>query len=365
MLLAPKTTLGVGGPARFYARVSTEAAARAAIVWAGERHLPVLALGGGSNVVVADRGFAGLVLRVELRGITCEPSAKDKDVEVNAGAGEPWDALVAAVVDRGLSGLEALSGIPGDVGATPIQNVGAYGQEVGDTILTVRGIDRATAQPIELDGASLELGYRDSIFKHRAKERLLITSVRFRLSGEGVPAVAYPEVQAKLEERCRGGRASWTSHDVRAAVLELRRGKSMVYDPTDPNGRSVGSFFVNPMVDAGVAAELEHRMRVCGVLAPVERMPAFPSAQGVKLSAAWLIERSGFVKGTAFGPVGLSTKHALAIINRGGATGTDIVGFARQVRQRVLDRFGVALRPEPAFGGFEEGELEGVTDGSC
>jgi UDP-N-acetylmuramate dehydrogenase len=361
--LAPKTTLGVGGPARYYSRVSSEAQARAAIAWAGERHIPALALGGGSNLVVADRGFGGLVLDVGLRGVNFDQGPEA--AVVDAAAGEAWDALVAAAVDRGLLGLEALSGIPGEVGATPIQNVGAYGQEVGDTIVGVRAIDLATAQPVELDRASLHFGYRDSIFKQQAKSRFLITAVRFRLRPDGVSAIAYAEVQAKLEETCAGRRGSWTGCDVRGAVLGLRRAKAMLYDPSDPNGRSVGSFFMNPTVESVIAADLERRMRASGVLGPSERMPAFAGARGVKLSAAWLIERSGLAKGTSLGPVGLSTKHALAIINRGGATATDVVRFARQVRQRVADAFGVALRAEPAFVGFEAGELEGLSETAC
>jgi UDP-N-acetylmuramate dehydrogenase len=340
--LAPLCTLGVGGPARFFAEAAEEGDVLDALDWAARRRAAVHVLGGGSNVVVADAGVDGLVLRVAIRGIAVRqgPDA----VEVTAGAGEPWDDLVRLAVDRGWAGLECLSGIPGLVGATPIQNVGAYGQEVSQTVCAVRALDRSQRAIATLTPAECRFAYRDSLFKSGAPGRHVVLAVTYRLVAGGPPAVPYAEVARHLETR---GVPSPSLADVRAAVLAIRRAKSMVIAPGDENRRSCGSFFVNPVVAADVAASV--RSRAGGDPA----MPCWPEPGGrAKLSAAWLIERAGFARGHRAGPVGLSSRHALAIVAHDGARARDVVAFARLVRDRVEDRFGIRLAPEPVFWGL-------------
>jgi UDP-N-acetylmuramate dehydrogenase len=331
----------VGGPARHYVRVRDAAQAAAATAWARERALPLVLLGGGSNVVVSDEGHPGLVVHLDLRGVSAVEDAGT--LLVTAAAGEPWDPLVARCVERGWAGLECLSGIPGLVGATPIQNVGAYGQDVSETIERVVCLELASGASSSLRGADCGFEYRDSRFKREDAGRFLVTSVSFRLRPGGAPAVRYAELERAL---AKPGRDAPTLAEVRDAVIALRRRKSMVVDPRDENRRSVGSFFMNPTVGADEAEWIRGRV------GPPEAatMPAFPARNGrVKLSAAWLIERAGLTRGHGEGAVGLSTRHTLAIVNRGGATARQVVEFARMVRDRVRDRFRVALRPEPVF----------------
>lgn len=346
--LAPRTTLGVGGPARFYAEPHSPEAVREALAWARERGIEVMVLGGGSNLLVADRGVAALVLRVHIRGVDVYTLGGAKVVV--AGAGEPWDPLVARTVHDGFAGLECLSGIPGDVGATPIQNVGAYGQEVADTILSVRAIDRATGDEVEISADECRFSYRDSVFKRALEDRFVLTHVAYRLQPGGAPSVRYAELGRAL-----GDSSSPSVAAVRQVVLALRRSKSMVYDPADENHRSAGSFFTNPIVDGTLLARAREAARE--VLRPGEKMPEFPTGHGLtKLAAGWLIERAGFTKGWGEGPVGLSTRHALAIVNRGGATASQIVAFAAHIKRGVRERFGVTLVPEPVLAGFEPHE---------
>jgi UDP-N-acetylmuramate dehydrogenase len=345
--LSPFTTLGVGGPARFYARVDDPAALVEAIDWAGARGLPLLALGGGSNLVLADEGFPGLVAHLALRGVAVR-AVKDA-VEVTAAAGEQWDALVAFAVGQGWAGIECLSGIPGLVGATPIQNVGAYGQDVSETIVSVDVVDRRTRARLTFDNAACGFGYRTSRFKAEDAGAFLVTGVTFRLRPGGAPAVKYAELARHFAER---GVASPTVAEGRAAVLELRKRKSMVLDPDDPNARSVGSFFMNPVLPAPGFDALAARLVAEGVAASANEVPCYPGGEGrVKTSAAWLIERAGFQRGLRRGPVGLSEKHTLAIVNRGGATARDVVALAREIREGVQARFGITLHPEPVFVG--------------
>jgi UDP-N-acetylmuramate dehydrogenase len=340
--LAPLCTMGVGGPARFYVEARDEATILAALEWADRRGLPVRVLGGGSNLVVADAGVEGLVLRVALRGVTVREDGPA--VELTAAAGEPWDDVVRLAVERGWAGLECLSGIPGLVGATPIQNVGAYGQEVSDTIAAVRVVDRATRAIASLGPAACGFGYRDSALKSRTPDRYVVLAVTYGLRAGGAPTVRYADVERHLAARGidRPGLA-----DVREGVLEIRRAKSMVLDPGDPNRRSCGSFFVNPIVPA---AEADRIAAVAGDRA----MPRWPEPGGerVKLAAAWLVERAGFARGHADGAAGISTRHTLAIVAREGARAADVVRVARRVRDAVLARFGVRLAPEPVFWGF-------------
>jgi UDP-N-acetylmuramate dehydrogenase len=343
--LAPLATLGVGGPARYYARVGNDAEVRAAVEWARERDLALLVLGGGSNVVLSDEGHPGFVLHVAGRGVAAR--ADGDRVEVTAEAGEPWDALVSSAIAQGWAGLECLSGIPGLVGATPIQNVGAYGQEVSETVSMVEVLDLASGRVERLANAECAFSYRDSRFKGADKGRFIVLRVSYTLRPGGPPAVRYAELARQLEDQ---GQARPSLAQVRETVVALRRRKSMVLDPTDPNVRSVGSFFMNPIVPATVADELEAALRRQGVLRGDDRPPRFPAGDGrVKLSAAWLIERAGLGKGYQRGNVGLSSRHTLAIVNRGGAAASEVVELAREVRDRVRERFGITLVPEPVF----------------
>jgi UDP-N-acetylmuramate dehydrogenase len=343
--LAPFSTLGVGGTARHYARASSDDDVRSAVDWAKTRALPLLVLGGGSNVVLSDEGHPGLVLHLATRGVETRPQG-DR-VEVTAQAGEPWDALVASAVDQGWAGVECLSGIPGLVGATPIQNVGAYGQDVSETVVGVEALDLVTGRLERLATGECAFAYRDSRFKSTDKGRFIVLRVTYALRPGGLPAVRYAELARSLEDQ---GLGEPSLAQVRDTVVTLRRRKSMVLDAQDPNARSVGSFFTNPIVPAMFADDLETALQREGVLREGERPPRFPAKDGhVKLSAAWLIERAGLAKGYQRGNVGLSSRHTLAIVNRGGAAASEVVALAREVRDRVRDRFGVTLVPEPVF----------------
>jgi UDP-N-acetylmuramate dehydrogenase len=340
--LAPLTTLGVGGNARYVVDGSDEAAIVAALRWARAAGVPVRVLGGGSNVVVPDAGFDGLVVRVLTRGATWTPEGDTLVLE--AAAGEPWDGLVAESVLRDGQGLECLSGIPGLVGATPIQNVGAYGQDVAETIASVRVLDRDSLEVRTFDTSACRFAYRDSFFKSIEPERHVVLGVTFRLRRGAPAAVRYAELERRLAERAAAAGPPSLA-EVRNTVLELRRKKSMLFDPTARNGRSCGSFFVNPVVSAE-RAELVERT------AGDTRMPRYPQPDGrVKLAAGWLIERAGFAKGTRRGAVGLSTEHALAIVCHDGATAGEVLAFAREIVSTVEARFGVGLVPEPVYFG--------------
>jgi UDP-N-acetylmuramate dehydrogenase len=340
--LAPYCTLGVGGPARFFLEAHDEAIVLEGLEWARRRRLPCRILGAGSNLVVADGGVDGLVIRNGLRGVSV--AERGGAMELTAAAGEPWDDVVRLAVERGWAGIECLSGIPGLVGATPIQNVGAYGQEVSDTVIAVRAVDTREGGVVTLSRAECGFAYRDSRFKSREPGRHVVLSVTYRLRRDGAPALRYAELEAHLAGR---GIAAPTLGQVRESVLATRRAKSMVLDPGDENRRSCGSFFLNPIVTGEDCAKVEAR-----ALDPT--MPRWPLPDGrVKLSAAWLIERAGFPRGTREGPVGLSTRHALAIVAHDGARAADVVAFARRLQDAVEARFGVRLLPEPVFWGFE------------
>jgi UDP-N-acetylmuramate dehydrogenase len=322
--LADLTTLAVGGPIDRLVEVSDAAELVAAVRDADEAGRPLLVLGGGSNVVAPDEGWPGDVVAVRSRGI--ERSGTTLAVQ----AGEPWDDLVAYTVENGLAGMEALSGIPGSTGATPIQNVGAYGQEVAQTITAVRVWDRADKTEGTLTPAECGFAYRDSRLK-REPGRFVVLEVGFALeaSADSRP-VGYAELARKLGvELGETGPLA----DVRAAVLELRRGKGMVLDPADPDSRSAGSFFTNPIVPAPQA---------------VDGCPSWPAGDGeVKLSAAWLVQSAGFGRGTRQGKVGTSSRHSLALTTEPGATATELMQFADRVIGAVQEQFGVTLVPEP------------------
>lgn len=334
--LSPLSTLGVGGAARAFIRAETRSDVTAAHAWAAEHRMDMFVLGGGSNLVIADEGFSGLVLQIGLRGTTFADSTL-----IRASAGDVWDDVVAGAVAGGLTGIECLSGIPGSVGGTPIQNVGAYGQDVSETIEEVTVFDRSEGRMATLTREACEFSYRMSRFKSRDADRFIVCEVSFRLQ-HGVATPKYPDVIRYLDERRI---VSPDVGDLRQAVLAIRRRKGMVLDPSDTDTRSVGSFFMNPVVPV----DAQHRVSsIAG-----ERAPVFAvDAVRVKLPAAWLIERAGFCKGFADGPVAISTKHPLALVNRGGATARDVLRLARRIKEQVADRFGVWLVPEPIFVGF-------------
>jgi UDP-N-acetylmuramate dehydrogenase len=333
------STLGFGGPARWFVRAGRIEEVAAAHRWCEARGVPMFVLGGGSNLVIAEEGFDGLVLQIGLLGTSMEEAAGD--TLVSAGAGEAWDSLVHAVVARGLAGVECLSGIPGTVGGTPIQNVGAYGQDVSETIERVTVFDRAQQELRSLTAADCGFSYRLSRFKVQDAGRFIVCDVTFRLR-PGRPLWTYADVAAYVT---RAGVLHPSVSDVRQAVLAIRRLKGMVLDEDDPDSRGVGSFFMNPVVTDG------ERERIASIAG--ERAPGFAIGGGrVKIPAAWLIERSGFHKGHVDGAVGISTKHTLALVNRGGATAGDVLRLATAVKRGVADRFGVWLRPEPVFVGF-------------
>ena len=338
--LAPLTTLGIGGPARYFIRANSETLIQQAVAFAEARKVPLLVLGGGSNLLVADEGFPGLVLRVELQGLTWID--ENSCVRLVAGAGEGWDHVVALAVQRGLYGLECLSGIPGSVGGTPVQNVGAYGQEVSETIHCVRAYDRQNGRYVDLNHSACGFAYRSSVFNTTARERFIISQVEFHFSTEGEPALRYPELKRELEAV-----SNPTLDMVRTAVCRIRARKAMLIQPGDPDCRSVGSFFKNPVVDEDVF----NRVTADAGVQP----PRFPSSSGkIKIPAAWLIEQAGMSKGFSLGPAGISSKHTLAVINKGGATAEDVIKLAREIRRRVHDRFGIQLAVEPVFVGFNE-----------
>jgi UDP-N-acetylmuramate dehydrogenase len=341
--LAPLTTLGVGGAARWFAAASVAADVANAYQWCRQRGVPLWVLGGGSNVVVADGGVDGLVLHVAITGVHAQEDAGG--LLVDAGAGESWDALVGRLVADGWAGVECLSGIPGTVGGTPIQNVGAYGQEVASVIEAVDLFDGDSGEAGTLDGAACGFSYRTSRFKGEDAGRFVICRVRLRLR-RGTATTTYPDVLRWLQHR---GVTQPEAGDVRDAVLAIRRAKGMVVDGVDPDARSVGSFFMNPVIPA---AERDRLASLTGA-----DVPARPADGGAfRVPAAWLIERAGWTRGEAHGPVGISGKHPLAIVNRGGARAADVVSFAARVKRRVADQLGVWLQPEPVFVGFDGGD---------
>lgn len=346
--LAPLTTLRVGGPARLLVRPRTRPQLRATLAWARDRAIPWVILAGGSNVLVADAGFEGVVVQPCLRGIAGD--ARAPRVRVRVAAGEEWDAFVAEAVQRGWAGVECLAGIPGHVGATPVQNVGAYGQEVATSIVAVGAYDVLEDREVDIEAGDCGFGYRHSRFKAEHPRRHVITSVTFELEAGGSPTVRYRELEELLASRGRAHAPSLA--EVREAVLALRRRKSMVVDEADPDSRSAGSFFVNPVLSQPELDALVAGARARGALAPTAVPPAFPAGPGeVKLSAAWLIEQSGFHRGHGAGPVGLSRHHALALVTREGATARDVRALAQAIQSAVRARFGVDLAPEPVFVG--------------
>lgn len=333
--LAPYTTLRLGGPARRFVEATSADEVVRVVTESDRAGDAVLVLGGGSNVVVADEGFPGTVVQVATRGV--ETTRTDGAALVRAQAGEDWEALVARCVAEGLTGIECLSGIPGLVGATPIQNVGAYGQEISEALVEVRALDRRTGRVVDLDRARCGFTYRGSVFKRTGRYVVLETTMALRPGTLAAP-IKYTELARALGVEV-GERVPLK--EARRAVLDLRRGKGMVLDPADPDTRSAGSFFVNPVLAPEQARELEDR---------VPGFPRYPGAYGTaKVPAAWLIERAGFPKGYGTGGARISSKHTLALTNPGCGTTADLLALAREVRDGVRETFGVELRVEPVL----------------
>lgn len=357
--LADHTTLGLGGPAKAFAAVSTEADLIDAVRAADTAAEPVLLIGGGSNLVISDDGFPGTVIAIASRGVRYQADGAG-GVCVTVAAGEDWDEVAAGAAAEGLAGLECLSGIPGRAGATPIQNVGAYGQEVAEVITTVRVFDRLTSQIRIIPNEQCRFSYRNSLFKSGepdavlpaasspgsiAAPRYVVLDVSFRLAEEPLSMpVKYAELASELGVRM-GERAE--VGDVRSAVLKIRSRKGMVLNPADPDTRSAGSFFTNPVLTAEHFARLESAARDAGEV----RVPHFDAGEGrIKVPAAWLIEHAGFGKGYgAPGRARVSSKHTLALINAGGATTADLLALAREIRDGVRTAFAVTLNPEPTL----------------
>ena len=341
--LAPYTTFGVGGPARYFMEAATERDIRDAIDFVQSRQLPLFVLGGGSNLVVSDSGFRGLIMKIAVRGID-ESAAHGKRL-FQAGAGEDWDAFVAHTIAESCAGLECLSGIPGTVGATPVQNVGAYGQEVAETITAVHALDLTNGLVRELTPEQCGFAYRTSIFNTVERNRFIILGVRFALEPNGVPSIKYRDLQNYF-----AGNQTPSLVEVRNAVREIRHSKAMLIVEGDEDCRSAGSFFKNPVVTAAKFADVE-----AIAISRDIKLPSFPAGEGhVKIPAAWLVEQSGFAKGFSKGPVGISRRHSLAIVNRGSGTAADIIALKTNIQRAVADQFGIDLTAEPVFVGFDD-----------
>jgi UDP-N-acetylmuramate dehydrogenase len=339
--LAPYTTLGIGGPARYFVTAATEDELAAAVAWAGERGEKLFVLGGGSNLLVRDAGFDGLILQMAIRGIdACGEGC------LSAGAGESWDGFVDYAVGRGLAGVECLAGIPGSVGGTPVQNVGAYGQEVAETIESVRAFDLSVGKFVELSKAECRFRYRESLFNTDEPGRYIVTRVRFRLRPGGAPNLRYADLQRRL-----GGKERLALAEVATAVRGIRREKGMLLVEGDADCRSAGSFFKNPMVGAEMLEGIALAAGVEASKVPHWAVHSTGDESKVKLPAAWLLEQAGFVKGYGEGPARISTRHTLALTNRGGATCTDMERLQAQIVSGVKERFGVVLEREPVLVG--------------
>lgn len=336
--LAPLTTFGIGGPAQWYAEATREDEVAEAVRWAQLRSLPLFVLGGGSNLLVSDTGFAGLVLRVNLRGIA------QHGEHFRAAVGEPWDGFVTVAVERGFQGVECLAGIPGTVGGAPVQNVGAYGQEVGSTIERVRAFDTLRHQIMEFTNHQSAFGYRRSRFNTFDRGRYILTRVDFRLKQDGAPLLQYADLKVHFLNR----KSEPTLNEVAAAVRRIRMSKGMMMQDHESECRSAGSFFKNPEMEEARAIEVRKRAPGGGL-----SLRVFPAGAGrVKLPAAWLIEQAGFQRGYQRGAAAISSRHTLALVNRGGATAADILALAEEIRQGVAARFGVELEMEPVRVGF-------------
>ncbi len=340
--LAPLTTLKVGGSARYFIEATNTAEVSQAVEFSKSANLPLFILGGGSNLVISDAGWPGLVLKVGITGINHRHG--HDEVIFEAGAGEDWDKFVGMVVAHNIAGIECLSGIPGSVGAAPVQNVGAYGQEVSNTIDSVVALDLRDGEVHELSNEECGFSYRTSIFNTSERGRYIILQVNYSLNHGADAYIAY----ADLKKYFAGWSEKPALANVRDAVRKIRAGKGMLITAGDDDCRSAGSFFKNPILSADQYQALTVRADAKNL-----QIPSYPALDAQKkVSAAWLVEHSGFSRGYGSGPVGISRKHALAIVNRGNATAADIVAFKGDIQQRVEEIWGIVLEPEPVFVGF-------------
>jgi UDP-N-acetylmuramate dehydrogenase len=335
--LAQFTTLGVGGPARWFLQATEEEHIAEAAAWTRHRGVRLFVLGGGSNLVVADSGFDGLVMHVAMRGIDVQDGPGQRIYR--AAAGEDWDSFVQKTVTENCAGLECLAGIPGTVGGTPVQNVGAYGQEVSSTVERVRVFDLATHEWVELGAWDCRFSYRRSRFNTAHRGRFVVTRVDYRLTPGGPPTLSYPDLK-----RAFAPDAHPSLVEVAETVRRIRQAKGMLLVEGDPDCRSAGSFFKNPLIAEEQADQVAE---ISG-----QEPPRYPANGKVKVPAAWLIEQSGFTKGYTLGNAGISTRHTLALINRGGAMSREILALAERIRAAVRERFGISLEMEPVLVGF-------------
>ena len=339
--LAPFTTFGIGGPARWFIKAESESVIAEAVAWAQRRSTALFVLGGGSNLLISDTGFDGLVVHIGLRGVATitEPGHKI----YQAAAGEAWDALVERTVSDNCAGIECLAGIPGTIGGTPVQNVGAYGQEISTSIAGVRAFDLTQRAFVELSPSECDFSYRHSRFNTRDRGRFIVTRVDYRLTPNGAPQLTYADLKSHFQNQPQPSLSQ-----VASAVRSVRQSKGMLLVDGDPDCRSAGSFFKNP----AVPQEIADRVRQAAAVASVP-LRVFPAADGlVKIPAAWLIEQAGFPKGFALGAAGISSRHTLALINRGGATSGDVLDLADRIKTAVQSRFGIALEMEPVLVGY-------------
>jgi len=348
--LAPLTTLKVGGRARFFVEVKNEEELKFALRFARNEGLKIFVLGDGSNVVISDEGFEGLIIKINIKGIFVDSKTRE-NIIFQVGAGENWDNFVQFCVQKELAGVECLSGIPGTAGATPIQNVGAYGQEVSETIQSVRVLNLENFEILDLKNHECNFAYRSSIFNTTQKNRFVILSVKFSLRENGKPKLAYKD----LIEFFKGYNPSLD--EVRQAIIKIRKSKAMVIDDKDINSRSCGSFFKNPVVTLQEYNEITEKACKLGI----KDVPKYDvDNEHVKVPAAWLVEKSGFYKGYRIGNVGISEKHALAIVNFGNASAKEVIQLKNEIQTKVREKFGIFLNPEPVFVGFNETSLSNI-----
>jgi UDP-N-acetylmuramate dehydrogenase len=344
--LGPYTTLGIGGPARFFCEAKNEEEIAGAAKLARDRGLPLFVLGGGSNLLVSDAGFNGLVMRVGVVGSIRESREGDQ-VLLKAGAGGNWDDFVRYTVDQGYAGIECLAGIPGDVGGTPVQNVGAYGQEVAETIVRVRAYDLETGTFVDLDHEACRFGYRRSLFNADARGRYIVTAVSYKLRAGREPALRYADVKRHFAAQIERGENP-TLRQVYDGVRSIREKKGMLAGQGGADGRSAGSFFKNPVIPSATLPQLALKAECRS-----EEVPHYPAGDGmVKLAAAWLVEQAGFHKGFAMGRAAISSRHTLALVNLGGATATELIALRDAVLTAVKSKFAIQLEQEPVMLGF-------------
>lgn len=346
ILLSAHTTIKLGGPAKYFIECDTEGSIKEALEFAKEKNCKVQTLSGGSNIIFADHGFDGVILKINIKGVTVK---KDKDnFFVCSGAGENWDEFVKYCIENEITGAECLSGIPGSVGATPVQNVGAYGQEVSGIIYSLKAIERESLETRIFRNEDCRFAYRESIFKSAYKDKFIITEVVFKMKKKSESEIKYPELKKYIDSQkeysgLNAGKEKLNF--IRNAVLSLRKKKSMVIDNDDPNTISCGSFFTNPVMSVSEFEKFKIKTDSINLLTPYY---INSDKDKIKIPAAWLIEQSGFEKGYKTKGAGISTKHSLAIINRGGKT-SDIISLSEEIIRTVKNKFGIVLVNEPVI----------------